>query len=61
MDLLGKPYLGETWNKFKMSLVTHKEATQILFDKMAKSIYEGLVEVAEEAKENDDTDYNFSG
>ena len=53
--------MGETWNKFKMTLVTHKEATQILFDKMSNSIYAGLVEVAEEAKENDDMDYNFAG
>ena len=47
LDIHGKPYPGEVWNKFKMTLVTHKEATEVLFDKMTASIYAGLVEVAE--------------
>ena len=31
------------------------------FNKMMSSILAGLPEVAEEEKENDETDYNFSG
>ena len=44
-----------------MKLVTHKEATQILFDKMMDSIQAGLTEVAQEKKTGDTMDYNFSG
>ena len=61
LDKLGKPYLGEKWSKFKMTLVAHREATEVLFDKMTASIYAGLVEVADEADENDEMDYNFAG
>ena len=44
-----------------MTLVAHREATEVLFDKMTASIYAGLVEVADEADEDDEMDYNFSG
>ena len=60
-DNKGKPYLGEVWNKFKTTLVALKEAMQSHFDKLAECILAGMPEVAEETKEGDKTDYNFSG
>lgn len=59
MDSNGKPYLGEVWNKFKMKLVTLKESMKIHFDKLMTSIQAGLPEIAEEIKEEDESDYNF--
>ena len=61
MDNKGNPYLGEDWNKFKMVLVTLKDVVQTHFDKLMASIFAGLTEIAEETKEEDEMDYNFSG